>query len=63
MARYKLDLIVDGDEVAVILPKSMEESLYPRQLQDLLPKLAKVAPFLNRAGQVVWKVKGIPPLP
>lgn len=54
---FKLDLILNGDDVILAIPKSVQNSIPPRELQDLLPKLARTAPFTNKEGKVVWKVK------
>ena len=55
---YNLQLSIDHNtgEMFISLPESLEKSINPRDLQDLLPRFAKVAPYRNRANKVTWKI-------
>ena len=56
---YNLQLSIDHNtgEMFINLPLSLEHSIGPRNLQDLLPAFSQAAPFLNKQGKVVWKIK------
>ena len=53
----KIDVLIDDKEVLFVLPKTLQDVINPRDLQDLLPKLAKCAPYNNKQGKVIWRVK------
>jgi hypothetical protein len=56
---YTLQLSIDHNtgEMFINLPHSLEHSIGPRNLQDLLPAFSRAAPFLNKQNKVVWKIK------
>lgn len=58
---YNLQLSIDHNtgEMFINLPHSLEKSINPRDLQDLLPRFAKAAPYRNRANKVTWKIPGV----